>query len=132
MMTILMLIKPAPGDADAKTKPSKHSNKFKKMFGEAVDRNIERAGLKRPHQLLRQDNTVNFDYRFKMYRAAKEAEALRNNELNWNQVTDQRIDEIEQLWNKLEFVNEASNPEKSLKKKAEQIRYALRNIKESI
>jgi hypothetical protein len=26
--------KPAPGDADAKTKPSKHTNKFKKMFGE--------------------------------------------------------------------------------------------------
>ena len=26
--------KPAPGDAGAKTKPSKHTNKYKKMFGE--------------------------------------------------------------------------------------------------
>ena len=26
--------KPAPGDADAKTKPSKHTNKYKQMFGE--------------------------------------------------------------------------------------------------
>lgn len=64
--------KPAPGDATAKTKPSKHTNKFKQMFGES---NYERAGLKRPHQLLRADKTVNFDYRFKMYSAAKEMEA---------------------------------------------------------
>ena len=26
--------KPAPGDADAKTKPSKHTKKFKQMFGD--------------------------------------------------------------------------------------------------
>ncbi len=29
--------KPAPGDADAKTKPSKHTNKYKKMFGDEVE-----------------------------------------------------------------------------------------------
>jgi hypothetical protein len=28
--------KPAPGDADAKTKPSKHTLKYKKMFGEGA------------------------------------------------------------------------------------------------
>lgn len=28
---------PAPGDAKAKTKPSKHTKKFKKMFGETID-----------------------------------------------------------------------------------------------
>ena len=28
---------PAPGDADAKTKPSKHTQKFKAMFGEDAD-----------------------------------------------------------------------------------------------
>ena len=110
----------APGDAEAKTKPSKHSNKFKKMFGEAVDRNIERAGLKRPHQLLRQDNTVNFDYRFKMYRSAKEAEALeKQRAVIESEITDQRIDELEQLIEQVEFVSEKSNPEKSLKDKAE-------------
>ena len=110
----------APGDAEAKTKPSKHSNKFKKMFGEAVNRNMERAGLKRPHQLLRQDNTVNFDYRFKMYGKAREAEALeKQRSVIESQITDQRIDEIEQLIEQVEFVSEKSNPEKSLKDKAE-------------
>ena len=113
--------KPAPGDATAKTKASKHSNKFKKMFGEAVNRNYEKAGLIRPHQLLRQDNTVNFDYRFKMYRTAKEAEAVERQRAEiGNQVTEQRIAEIESIIEQAEFVNEASNPEKSLKKKAEQ------------
>lgn len=111
--------KPAPGDATAKTKASKHSNKFKKMFGEAVNRNYEKAGLIRPHQLLRQDNTVNFDYRFKMYRTAKEAEAVERQRAEiGNKVTEQRIAEIESIIEQAEFVNEASNPEKSLKKKA--------------
>ena len=110
----------APGDAEAKTKPSKHSNKFKKMFGEAVNRNMERAGLKRPHQLLRQDNTVNFDYRFKMYGKAKEAAALENQRAQIeSDITEQRIEEIYDLIEQVEFVSEKSNPEKSLKDKAE-------------
>ena len=111
---------PAPGDAEAKTKPSKHSNKFKKMFGEAVQGNLERAGLKRPHQLLRQDNTVNFDYRFKMYRAAKEQEALQQQRASVEaEITEQRINEIYDIMEQAEFVNEKSNPEKSLRDKAE-------------
>ena len=111
--------KPAPGDATAKTKPSKHSNKFKKMFGEAVKGNMERAGLKRPHQLLRQDNTVNFDYRFKMYSKAKEEEALQKQRAEIEeQITQQKISEIYDLIEQVEFVNEDSSPEKSLKDKA--------------
>ena len=111
--------KPAPGDASAETKPSKHSNKFKKMFGESVKPNMERAGLKRPHKLLRQDNTVNFDYRFKMYTAAKELDAaMQQRAAIGQQVTEQRISEIETIMEQAEFVNEASNPEKSLKDKA--------------
>ena len=110
----------APGDAEAKTKPSKHSNKFKKMFGEAVNRNMERTGLKRPHQLLRQDNSVNFDYRFKMYSKAKEIEAIEKQRAAIeSEITEQRIKEIEQLIEQVEFVSEKSNPEKSLKDKAE-------------
>ena len=36
--------KPAPGDATAKTKPSKHTKKFKQMFGDSVEeQNIELA-----------------------------------------------------------------------------------------
>ena len=111
---------PAPGDATAKTKPSKHSNKFKKMFGEAVQhKNLERAGLKRPHQLLRQDNTVNFDYRFKMYRAAKEQEALQQQRASVQaEITEQKINDLYELMEQVEFVNEKSNPEKSLRDKA--------------
>ena len=111
---------PAPGDAQAKTKPSKHSNKFKKMFGEAVQGNLERAGLKRPHQLLRQDNTVNFDYRFKMYSKARELEAKEKQRAEVQaEMVNQQIEELENLIEQVEFVNEKSNPEKSLRDKAE-------------
>jgi hypothetical protein len=112
---------PAPGDARAKTKPSKYSNKFKKMFGEAVQGNMERAGLKRPHQLLRQDNTVNFDYRFKMYSKAREFEAKEKQRAEVKaEMINQQIDNLEHLIEQVEFVNEKSNPEKSLRKKAKQ------------
>jgi len=112
--------KPAPGDATADTKPSKHSNKFKKMFGEAVKGNMERAGLKRPHQLLRQDNTVNFDYRFKMYGKAKEMEAVEKQRAEVEaEITEQKINELYNLIEQIEFVNEDSSPEKALKDKAE-------------
>ena len=112
--------KPAPGDATAETKPSKHSNKFKKMFGEAVKGNMERAGLKRPHQLLRQDNTVNFDYRFKMYGKAKEMEAIEKQRAEIEaEITEQKINELYNLIEQVEFVNEDSSPEKALKDKAE-------------
>ena len=35
--------KPAPGDAGAKTKPSKHTKKFKQMYGEVVDKLDEKG-----------------------------------------------------------------------------------------
>jgi hypothetical protein len=40
--------KPAPGDADAKTKPSKHTLKYKKMFGEEIEglkKKAEKSGI---------------------------------------------------------------------------------------
>lgn len=121
---------PAPGDAEAETKPSKHSNKFKKMFGEAVKGNMERAGLKRPHQLLRQDSTVNFDYRFKMYSKAKEMEALEKQRADVEkEITEQRIKEIYDLIEQVEFVNEVSAPEKALKDKAEKSGMPLNILK---
>ena len=33
---------PAPGDASAKTKPSKHTKKFKQMYGEKLGKNAEK------------------------------------------------------------------------------------------
>ena len=45
--------KPAPGDKTAKTKPSKHTKKFKQMFGEnkAVKNKAEKSGM--PYGILK-------------------------------------------------------------------------------
>ena len=39
--------KPAPGDADAKTKPSKHTKKFKQMYGEKMNQDRAKARIER-------------------------------------------------------------------------------------
>jgi len=91
---------------------------------------MERAGLKRPHQLLRQDSTVNFDYRFKMYSKAKEMEALEKQRAEVEkEITEQRIKEIYDLIEQVEFVNEVSSPEKALKDKAEKSGMPLNILK---
>lgn len=61
--------KPAPGDADAKTKESKHTKKFKDMYGEEVETPAPRK--KRFHQLMNGDGTVKHDMRFKRYKVNK-------------------------------------------------------------
>lgn len=100
---------PAPGDKEAETKPSVHTNKFKKMFGEA---NYEKAMMKRPHMLLRNGEVV-IDKRFKMYRKAKEVDAMMSD----IQASCQ-TEEIEQVMEAIDFIFE-SNPTEALKKKAE-------------
>ena len=45
--------KPAPGDATAKTKPSKHTKKFQKMFGEEM-KSSDRSYLEKRHKMLDQ------------------------------------------------------------------------------
>ena len=45
---------PAPGDASAKTKPSKHTKKYKQMFGEAIEglkNKAEKSGM--PYGVLK-------------------------------------------------------------------------------
>ena len=45
---------PAPGDASAKTKPSKHTKKYKQMFGEAIEglkNKAEKSGM--PYGILK-------------------------------------------------------------------------------
>jgi hypothetical protein len=39
--------KPAPGDKTAKTKPSKHTLKYKRMFGDSVDEKVNLAMAKK-------------------------------------------------------------------------------------
>lgn len=58
--------KPAPGDKDAKTKPSVHTKKFKDIFGEAA--RADTTVRKRPHMALEKNGSVKFDKRFKMFK----------------------------------------------------------------
>ena len=53
--------KPAPGDATEKTKPSKHTKKFKQMFGDETNPRIPRkkgqpAGSKKHSDLYTDEN----------------------------------------------------------------------------
>ena len=58
--------KPAPGDKEAKTKPSVHTKKYKQMFGEAV--RADTKVRKRPHMALEKTGAVKFDKRFKIFK----------------------------------------------------------------
>ena len=44
---------PAPGDASAKTKPSKHTQKYKQMYGEGIE------GLKKKAEKVRSGHQKN-------------------------------------------------------------------------
>lgn len=103
--------KPAPGDARAETKPSQHTDKFKKMFGET---NYEKAYLRKPHMLLAKNGSVKIDKRFKMFKKAKEMDNLLNAELK----NESLVDDLNQLAESVEFIFE-SNPKEAIKKKAE-------------
>lgn len=97
--------KPAPGDARSKTKPSQHTKKFADMFGEST--NYEKAYMKKPHMLLKQDGTVKLDRRFKMFKKRAELDEM---------IAD--VEDINQLAESVEFIFE-SNPKAAIKKKAE-------------
>ena len=83
---------PAPGDKEAKTKPSTFTKKYKAMYGEmnewvcgqcncepcTCDNDLlEMWGTyvtKRPHMLMDRNNKVKYDKRFKMYKPAHKPE----------------------------------------------------------
>jgi hypothetical protein len=60
--------KPAPGDAKAKTKESKHTKKYKAMYGE------ESAPTKRFHELRKKDGSIKLDGRFRAFKKKTVAE----------------------------------------------------------
>lgn len=97
--------KPAPGDKDAKTKPSKHTKKFKQMFGEASCADTQQR--KRYHMALEKNGSVKFDKRFKFFKK------------NLEEDNQNIAEEIQELENMVEgyILNESSK--KALKKKAE-------------
>ena len=102
--------KPAPGDKEAKTKPSQHTKKFKDLFGERV--NYERALLKKPHMLLQKNGSVKLDKRFKKFRKQPDPDMMLA-QTQGATVAEQAMDIMEQA----EFVLE-SNPKKALQNKA--------------
>ncbi len=102
--------KPAPGDKRSKTKPSNHTTKFQQMFGEKSS-NLERAYLKKPHMLLKQDGSVKLDQRFKMFRKPKLDEMV--TELNGSDLEEN----LNNLAESIEFIFE-SNPKEAIKNKA--------------
>jgi hypothetical protein len=55
--------KPAPGDADAKTKPSKHTLKYKKMFGEGAVEDTRERHKQEKEELKRQHDAEMDDAR---------------------------------------------------------------------
>lgn len=57
--------KKAPGDADAKTKESKHTKKYKEMYGEEV---ADAPVKKRFHSAQKKDGSVKLDGRFKIFK----------------------------------------------------------------
>ena len=61
--------KPAPGDKEAKTKPSVHTKKFKDMFGEMNEAyKADMTVRKRPHMALEKNGSVKIDKRFKIFK----------------------------------------------------------------
>lgn len=107
--------KKAPGDEGAKTKTSKHTKRFKQIFGEAscADTKVR----KRPHMALEKNGAVKFDRRFKIYRP--------NNDVN-ESYYDINEDAANLILDLDDFVMSEefdalmeSNPTEALKKKAE-------------
>jgi len=107
--------KPAPGDKEAKTKPSVHTKKFKDMFGENPTTSVVR---KRPHMALEKNGSVKFDKRFKIFKPKE------------NSVNESHEDFNEDLVNLINYVDDfvisedfailtESDSSAALKKKAE-------------
>lgn len=111
--------KPAPGDKDAKTKPSVHTKKFKQMFGESLEEAscADTRVRKRPHMALEKNGSVKFDRRFKMYRSKHDMnesyEDLNEDLVNLMLDMDNFV-----MSEEFDALMEA-NPTEALKKKAE-------------
>ena len=64
--------KPAPGDARAETKPSKHTKKYQQMYGEEI---VEASmndtkPKKRYHEARKKDGSIKLDKRFRAFKSA--------------------------------------------------------------
>jgi len=66
--------KPAPGDADAKTRPSRHTKKFKRMFGDDVKEEIQdiKTWSELPETIEQYKDEYGTDYRVKLDQTVSE------------------------------------------------------------
>ena len=102
--------KPAPGDKEAKTKESKHTKKFRQMYGESLHEMWGSYVTKKPHMLLDKNGKTKFDGRFKMYK--KKPHMVED--------TEDLIEELMDLIESTEaFIELEENSKEGLKKKAE-------------
>lgn len=99
--------KKAPGDEGAKTKTSKHTKKFKQMFGEASLKDM--VVKKKPHMGLKKDGSVKLDKRFKIFKKQMKLDEEFSDET--------LLEQIQELHEEIELLDESSK--KSIKKKAE-------------
>lgn len=81
------------------------------MFGEARA-NYEKAHMKKPHMLLKQDGSVKLDRRFKKFRKVPDETMLAQAH------GSNLVSQAESVMEQAEFIFE-SNPKKALQKKAE-------------
>ena len=109
--------KPAPGDKEAKTKPSVHTKKFKDMFGEAClgDTKVK----KRPHMALEKNGSVKFDKRFRMFKP-KEQHQVNENHEDFAEDISKLVSDMGEFIMSEEFdVLMEADPKVALKKKSE-------------
>jgi len=100
--------KPAPGDKEAKTKPSVHTKKFKDMFGEMNEAyKADMTARKRPHMALEKNGSVKIDKRFKIFKPKDIQEA-----------NESELEDIIHLMEETEVLIE-SNAKAALQAKAE-------------
>jgi nicotinic acid mononucleotide adenylyltransferase len=111
--------KKAPGDEGAKTKTSKHTKRFKQIFGEALQEasHADMRVRKRPHMAMEKNGSVKFDKRFKIYKSKQEI-----NE-SAEEINEELVNLILDLDNfvmseEFDALMEA-NPKEALKKKSE-------------
>ena len=105
--------KPAPGDKEAKTKTSKHTKKFKQMFGEASCADMRVRS--RPHMALEKNGSVKFDKRFRMFKKNMNEEYEDLTEDLSNLILDMDSFIMSEEFDSLM----EANPTEALKKKAE-------------
>jgi len=86
---------PAPGDAQAKTKTSKHTKKYDQMYGKVnesfeefvvnqqFDEEFEASKVQRFHQMFKKDGTIKLDARFRAFKK-KTPEAQELEEISIN------------------------------------------------